>query len=319
MVSIIKSHDVLSSSILPNEVMSVICDYADMCSSIVKNCNNSIEVYDFKTLKRMLKIKTRTEYIKKISVSPCGTFVSGSCEDNYIGIWNIKTGELIQVLLYEEGTYGPDHTFTPKNELLITNANIIYYYKYSLETNEWYEYYVYEIPNLTGKISYITHNLSNDMLALGTNQGDVFIFDTKMKTIVHTFNLISSNDRRIDINSIYFNKNYILVSSWNEKYFIINIDINKIILLEKPNFGYERIILIIDNIMLTPCLTKVIGNHQYNKLTFIWDIKTGKIIKQLDIKLSSHFNFTPGGTKLISCDNDIFNKINVIDWKFYLE
>jgi WD40 repeat protein len=289
MVSITKM-PIITNNILPNELMEVVFDYADMYSSIVKAGPNGIEVYDFNTLEKKKDIKTF--YLFNMSVSPCGTFFAGSNENPNVHIWNLNSGELVQVIKLSEDTEcAPKHIITSTNELLITQNNFIYSYNYCNETNKWVQNHTYEVPTTSELIVQIEHNTEN-LFACGTNTGHIYVFNTHNKKMTHTLTQIITGDLS-DIKYINFIKNKLVAVSWNDTKMFIDITTGK-------HTFMENTIAIGDTLLLTPCLTKVIASV-YSK-TYVWDFSTGKILKVMDIHMLSNAIFTSGGTKLVYTD-----------------
>ncbi len=306
MVSIIKSQNNPSNPVLPEEVMSIVYDFADICSYVFKTTCNGVEMYDFNTMKKVREI--RTLWLFEMSVSPCGTFVVGSNEHSRVHIWNMLTGELVEKIELRTGfEETPRHLFTPEGELLVACKNFINSFKYSPETKTFQWTRETRIPEEDGIITRICYN--NGLLACGTNTGNIYIFNSS-KTLVRTITDFSTDEYR-EINSIDIKNNKLVASTWGKKNVCFDLKTNLKAVFEKPKFGNHRTPFIVDNLLITPCGTKVIGS--YDCATFMWDFSTGKIVRKLAIKPHSVRTFSPGGSKLITSSRD--EKIEVIDWR----
>ncbi len=310
MVSIIKSHNNPPNPVIPNEVMSIVYDYADVCSSIFKMTTDGVEIYDFNTMKKVRELKTH--WLFQMSISPCGTFVVGSNEHSNIYIWNMLKGELVEKIELGTGMNGqPHHTFTPEGELLVAYKNMINSYNYSPESNTFQLKHIVEIPETEAIITRFCYNKTKgyDLFACGTNTGNIYIINNSLKKLVSLITDFSMDEYR-EIYSLDFKNNKLVASSWGKKNMCFNLTTNTSALLEKPKFGNYRPPFIVDNLLITPCGTKVIGTYAFG--TFVWELSTGKIVKKLDIKLKCFLTFSPGGSKLITSSRD--SNIDVIDW-----
>ncbi len=290
MVSIIKSHN----------------NFNDDCFSIVKKTSNKIEIFDFNTLE-LSKVINTVCWLFQISVSFCGKFVAGSNEKNYVFVWNIETGDLIEKIVLNDLDYQPFHTFTPDGNLMIGYATRIYCFSYSSDINKFQMNYTYTIPETDTIITSVVHN-SSDMFACGTNSGSIYVFNTTSNQLVHTLSEFTTNkDEHNEIYSIDFKNNMLVASSWGKKQICFDLAKNTNQVLEKPKFGNYHTPFIISNLLITPCVTKVIGTYNYH--TFIWDLSTGKIIKKMDFDIHSEHAFTPDGSKLVISSGDQIIKI----------
>ncbi len=302
MVSIIRqSIKVSENSVLPQELISHILEKADLCSKIVKLSNNGISIFDFKSLKLIRNIKSN--YLFKLSLSKCGNFVVGSNEHYPVHIWNINSGLKINIdiELEDEPTESPAHTFSLNNELLITHKNRIYSFEFSKEHKKWIVNHIYEIPEYSS-IIYIEHNNSEHKFACVTTSRNIYILNSLTKTIETTLSEIDYY-----IISIMFNKHFIIVAGLHETC-VFNLNNNNKILLQNPTLSSS---FYIDQFFLMPCLTKVIGGSYH--CSFIWDINTGHIIQNLNIKMNKYYTLTPGNTQIVSSDRD--KRIKIVDLK----
>ncbi len=277
MAAIIENHSLRRiNTNLPREVLNTILDYTDACSYIIKNSPYSIDIFDFNT--HILIRRIPTFYLFRISVSPSGIFVAGS-NKNRMHIWNIMTGELNNVIVEENFAKTPFHTFTPNNELLIAFNNLINCYTYYEESNTWNKTSTYQISTHEDQdiISCIKHNSSLDIFACGTDAGYIYIFDTRTKNLIHTFSL----ETRIyynEIRAIDFKNNILVATSYNSNN-IFDIITKNSKIIEEPDIEYDYKPFLIDTVMITPCLKKLIGQIKFN--TFIWEVSTGILINKL--------------------------------------
>jgi WD40 repeat protein len=247
----------------------------------------------------------------KMSVSPCGTFVVGSNENLPVHIWNINDGTIVGKIKFTPVQYRiPYHTFTKNNELLVEYNNIITSYIYSTETNSWICKETYTIPDNTGVITELAANVADNRFACGTNKGYVYIFNTENKQMITLTDIIIPNSDTNEITKIIFNKNILIIGSWNGNNIVYNLNTKSYIYLEKPK-QRRHLTFIMTNFVLFPCLTKAIAAFNFN--TYIWSTLTGKIIQKCGFNLSSYYTLSPEGTKLITCDNDEESEIKIFD------
>ncbi len=303
MVSIIKNHN--------NIIKEATGGSVDNDDIIVKMCDNEIEFFDFNTLERKRVIKSPI-WLFQMSVSPCGKFVAGSNEKSNVFVWNILTGELIENIVISDQDCQPVHTFTPDGNLLVGHTDCIYSFSYSSETNTFQKVNTTTIPETGGVITSLKHN-SVDMFACGTNTGNIYIFNTNSETsssmLFHTITEFTKEEVN-ELCNIDFKNNVLVASSWGQKQICFDLTTNTLNILEKPKFGNYRTPFIVSNLLITPCMKKVIGT--YNFYTFIWDLSTGNIDKKLNIDLHTFHAFNPSGSKLIiSCRDPIFK---IIEW-----
>jgi WD40 repeat protein len=305
MVSIVK-YLINNNDKLPNQLINLIFNYADLCSSIIKISTNGIEVYDFNTLEKKHEITCR---IFEFSASQCGTFVAGSNNLNNVCIWNMMNGEIVQVIKFSGNwAFFPKHIFTSTNELLVAINRQIFSFNYCKDTTTWVHTYTYEIPLTSGMILNIKHNTYHSF-ACGTVSGHIYVFDTQTKKITHALEQMISGVTN-EINYLTFIKDKLAACSSNGTYMCIDIKTGTFAHLEKPQQENSYSKVFIENILITPSLTQVIGT--VNSKTYVWDFSTGNIVKVLDICVLRNSTFTPGGTKLVSTDR--ISSINVIHW-----
>lgn len=310
MVSIIRQYIKIPDEYgLPQELAETILEKADSCSKLVKLTDTGISVFNFNTKKLIRNIKSK--YYFQLSVSNCGKFAVGSNEQYPIDIWNINTGLSIKIdSTFENQLAAPVHTFSLNNELLVTYKNSIYSYEFSVEQNSFINNHVYEIPDEQDMIIYIKPNYSDNTFACASSSGKVYIFNSLTKTFVRRLD-ISINPVEDYIISLTFNKHILFVIA-NDIKLIFNLKKNSSIILQKPKSPLRSIIyeININEFHLLPCLKKAIGSS--NGLSLVWDVKTGRIIKRLNIPVSSLKSLTPEGTQLVSCERHK-NIINVVD------
>jgi hypothetical protein len=297
---------------LPQELVKAILEKADMCEKVIKLTDNGISVFDFNTQTLIRNIKSK--YYFKLSVSMCGIFAVGSNEHYPVDIWNINTGLAIKI----EGTFEnyistPLHTFSLNNELLVTYKNSIYSYEFSEAHDCFIINHVYKIPDEHGVIIYITHNKYEHTFACALDSGKVYIFNSLTKTIIsHDISINLVDDY---IMSLTFAKKILFVVA-NDIKLIFNLTTGSNVMVQKPKTNSRSVLYYINisEFYLLPCLTKAIGFS--HGLSLIWDVKTGRIIKRVNMSLFFGLNATtPEGTKLVSCDRhkDIINIIDLIN------
>ncbi len=300
-----------SNDILPRELMEVVFDFTDSCSSIYNKEKNAIVKYDFNTLEKISEIKYTDFIWRRFSVSPCDIFIVVShYAPCFVSIYNQQEESFVNILLlsYEHEIYT---TFIPNGDLLIAQKNCIYHYRLGSDNN-WTCIYTYNIPDESRSIEYITHN-SIDMFVCYGCIGDIYIFNFNTHELIHTFTEIKTMCN-IDIcniiQSIDFKKNKLIIyiDSFGPKYIYIDLEIKTVdILEEKKLFGN----LNKQKILFTPCLKKVIGHSLDEKSIFVWDLLTKKIIQKASVDIDNMSVFTPGGLQLIS---EYENKIKIINW-----
>ncbi len=292
---------------LPQELVTPIFEKADLCDKVIKLTDEGISIYDFNTGELIRTIKSK--YYFSLSVSNCGTFAVGSNEHYPVHIWNINNGLSVKIdQTFDNQISSPLHTFSLNNELLVTNKNCIYSYEFSQTSEVFSINYVYKITNDV-IIIYITSNKTEHMFACALDSGEVYIFNSLMKvqTIVLDRLIIPVDDY---IKSLTFEKQLLFVVANNMK-IILNLATKTKVVLQKPKPVPGLIHYInVNNFYLLNCLTKAIGSS--NGLSFMWDVNTGRIIKRLNISVSSLNGLTPGSTKLVSC-NRHKNDIHIID------
>ena len=303
-----RKYDLPSNDILPYELMEKVFDFMDACSSIYKKKDNfTIVKYDFNTLEIKLKITYKNFLWRYFSVSPCDIFIAVShFSPCFVSIFNQNDGIFSNIILPIESCeiYV---TFIPNGDLLIAQKNYIYHYH--LGVNKlWENIYTYEIP--IGIIKYITHN-SSDMFVCYANVGDIYVFNFKTRELIHAFTDIKTiyNIRVFDfIKSIDFKGNKLLVFIYRQYDIYIYIDLQTKTLTNLEKNPGNRILL--SKLLFTPCLTKVLGYSNYQRVGYIWDVLTKLIRKTIHNEIDTLGIFTPGGSKLIS---EYKNEIKVID------
>jgi WD40 repeat protein len=306
---------------LPSELISLIVKFGDISSYIIiAKDETCINMYDMTTLKLIKTIPSHPlDKIINMSVSKCGNYVVGSNETN-VCIWNIKTSKVVRTIdvsfnaIYDEERDGefrfygnyynfngePVHTFTSNNELLVACNSQIKSYYYNSENKNWLDKDTYTIPYET-KITCITANKSENKFACGDLGGEVFIYNIDNQELLHeitTRERLMRSDHYPEITSIAFNQNIIVISSVGTNNKIVDLTTMKNIKIEQPQMDYGGAYFTLKNYMLTLCNTKFIGT--YNNRTFVWNVITGKVIKQLDIVLENDCIMTLDGNKFVS-------------------
>jgi WD40 repeat protein len=214
---------------------------------------------------------------------------------------------LIEKIVLSEDENPPCHTFTPDGNLLVGHANCIYCFSYSTETNTFHKVNTNTIPETDCIITNVNHNSVN-MFACGTNTGNIYVFNTT-STLIHTLTEFTKEEVN-EIHCIDFKNKTLVASSWSQKQICFDLTTNTHHILEKPKFGKYRTPFIVTNLVITPCMTKVIGTYNFH--TFVWDLSTGKIDKELKIDRHTFHEFTPCGSKLVISRRDPIFKI--IEW-----
>jgi WD40 repeat protein len=298
--------------VLPLELITDVLKRADLCSKIIKLTDDGIAVVDFITRKLIRNIKSK--YFFKLSVSRCGNFVVGSSGSYPVDVWNINTGLKVTIdpvhsdLRFE----APSHTFTLNNELLVTVKNRVFSFEFDRKRNSWIINFVYEIMDDNAGICCIQANQSEHTFACATYSRKVYIFNSLSKQVEMVVNTkgMSSDD---EIISLEFNKHILIISGIEIKY-AFDFNTTRGVLLQKPAPRSRSVmdVININKFCLLPCLTKVIGGS--NGISFVWDIKTGKIIKRVDVRIQSFSSLTPEGTQLVTCErSSSVSIINLLD------
>ena len=84
------------------------------------------------------------------------------------------------------------------------------------------------------------------------------------------------------------------------------------VILQRPTgiLDFEQVY--VSNFYILPCLTKVIGSSR--QTSYVWDIKTGQIIKRLNYFINIFYTLTPGGSQLVTCNRtDNISTIDILD------
>lgn len=302
MVSIIKMDPSKITTDLPVELVKPALLKADSHSYIIKlHTGTLIRVYDFYTLEIVNEVTV--PFTLHMSLSKCENFIVLSYETTVriLKLDDFNIQEVIQeipvdfVPIYDkvrdgdfrimrsEGNGEPVHTFTINNNLLIACGSIIRSFSY--DTNRWEEIHCYMIPG-ESMIVKITANLTSNMFACGTLNGDVYVFDTISHHLIHDFTTrygLLRSDNYPEILSLTFNNNILVASSASGYNIILDLDTNTIQPIEVPPFKRSHI----TNFSLTPCVTKIIGYSLYAHSAYLWDANTGRIIRKLDINMDN--------------------------------
>jgi hypothetical protein len=300
---------------------------ADICSHIIVNKYDCIEVYDFYSHELIKTINIQPlSILYNMSVSKCYKYIIGS-DESQLCIWNIEDSTLIQNIsvefnpIYNPERDGPNrfigsqtngepiHTFTIDNKLLVASYNKIK--KYINLYNLWMEETIYELTS-ESHIVCISANVSNaNMFACGDIHGDIYIFnDSQMIYSFTTRVLMMRSDHLPEITSIAFNNNILVVSSIGTNNILLNLETMTRIRIEEPVLEYRYSYFNIKNYLITPCMKYFIGT--FNNKSYMWDALTGKIIKELPVLLED-ITYTPQCVNIVSYGNKygirVYNRI----------
>ncbi len=305
MVSIIRQHiNIPENSILPRELADIVLDKADLCSKIVTLTDNGILILDYKTRRLIRNIKYM--YYFRLSVSRCGNYAVASNEHYPVHVWNINTGlrETIEDFPFSSDNI-PYHTFSLNNELLVTYKNYVYSFQLS-DKLHWILNYRYEIMDSSSNIFCIQSNTKDHTFACVNLEERIYIFNSITKNIDHVIDIRQRNSPNImDLwFFIDFNSHFIGIIK-GPKTVVYNLKTNSTVVLQKPKSASRSIMdrIEIKKMHILPCLTKAICGCAYG-VTFLFDIKTGQIIKKLDSFMNVFSTLTPCNTQIVTSDRD---------------
>ncbi len=247
--------------------------------------DHTISIWDLNIGKKKHHLKGHTNFITSITFAPNGKTLASGSNDGEVIFWSVSNGEQIQTI--EESTTPIQSLAFPKDGILIYSSTLGSFSIWDIHTG-----LIHSFPSQTNISSNIAISPNGELMALGTSNHTVTLWDTQTFQQINT---LQGHNSSVQI--VAFAGDGSTLASGSED--------GNIILWEVAN-GQQ-----INNLKgFSSSIYKVSISPQYNILAslsrdndvFLWDIPNGKILDRLEGHLPDvqSAGFSPDGSVFAS-------------------
>ena len=238
--------------------------------------DGSLRLWDVKTGELISRITGHTGAVQSVAFSPDGEIFANTDYQRNVRLWNTQTGEILHTLT------GSNISFSPDSQMLASLQNNAVDLR-DVKTGDL----LYTLTK-QGIYNDVSFSPNGEMLATGSSDGNVPIWDVKTRTLRHT---LIGHPR--DVKSVAFSPDSQLLASCGRDVRIWDTKIGKLLHTFTEHRGT------VWDVSFSPDgKTLAVGGVGGVRL---WDAETGEITRTLTESGANSVAFSPDG-KTLACD-----------------